>query len=173
MKPKEFRERFLKTIPKRAPSRLRRFVKFKKSMIEPLNLNSDDRDILIKVGLPGSAAPFLDFSAYGIDTLDDYADLVPDASRYYIIGHNGSGDAIAIDINNGHIVYFNHDMDLEKVFMNSNIVSFIECLCLYAENWKSKKPDVLFEMLAATDPAIEESNSFWIKEIEMLKDEIS
>jgi len=142
-------------------------------MIEPLNLDSDDRDILIKVGLPESAAPFLDFSAYDTDTLDDYADFVPDASRYYIIGHNGSGDAIALDKNNGHIVYFNHDMDLEKVFMNSNIKAFIECLCLFAENWKSNNPDVLNDKLVTTDPVIEESKSFWITEIEILKDEIS
>jgi hypothetical protein len=173
MKPKEFRKRFLKTIRKGAPSRLKRFVKFNKIMIESLKLSPEDRAILLKVGLPESAAPFLDFNAYDIDKLNDYSVLVPDPARFYIIGHNGSGDAIAIDKNIGHIVFFNHDMDLEKVFINSSVVKLAKCLCLYAENRKSKNPDELFDKLVSTDSAIEDGKSFWITEIEILRDEIS
>lgn len=170
MEPKEFEKRYQKSFPKGTSSK---FVKYQKSYINKLSLNPKDSAILIHVGLPESAAPFIHFKAFDENELSGLEHLVPDKDSYYIIGINGSGDAIAIELENGHVVYFNHGMGFEKVFMNSSIESLAECICLYKENWKTTSSDELLNKMLIADPILKGSNGFWIHEIEILRDEIS
>ena len=170
MGPKEFKVRYKRSLPKGVSSK---FVKYKKNYIDKLSLSPVDRAMLLRVGLPESAAPFIHFEALDDNELTAIDHLVPNKNRYYIIGSNGSGDAIAIDSVNGHVVYFNHDSGLEMVLMNSSIETLAECICLYMENWKTTNPDELLTKLLNADPMLKESNGFWITEIEILKDEIS
>ncbi len=170
MEPKEFKKRYRRSFPKGLSSK---FVKYKKSNINTLSLNSKDSAILIQVGLPEIAAPFIHFKAFDEDELNGLEHLVPDKDYFYIIGFNGSGDAIAIELENGYVVYFNHDMDFEKVFINSSIETLTECICLYKENWKTTNPDELLTKFLIADPMLKGLNGFWITEIEILRDEIS
>jgi hypothetical protein len=170
MEPKEFKVRYNRSFPKGISAK---FVKYKKKHIDKLSLSPIDRALLLRVGLPDSTAPFIHFEALDDNKLSALEHLVPNKDRYYIIGSNGSGDAIAIDSDKGHVVYFNHDLDFEKILMNSSIETLAECICLYMENWKTASPDELLTKILNADPILKESNGFWITEIEILRDEIS
>ncbi len=95
-------------------------------------------DFLINCGLPDSCAPGLTF--YECITSDiptpnqvfkiEFAGL----NDYLMIGSNGSGDPICIDLNNGNeIVYLNHDYEFERVYMNGSLHQLIECIIRYKE----------------------------------------
>ena len=170
MEPKEFKARYKKSLPRGISLK---FVKYKKKHIDKLSLSPIDRALLLRVGLPDSAAPFIHFEALDDDKLSVLEHLIPNNDRYYIIGSNGSGDAIAIDSENGHVVYFNHDLDFVEVLMNTSIETLAECICLYMENWKTTNPDELLTKLLNADPKLKDTIGFWITEIEILKDEIS
>jgi hypothetical protein len=108
-------------------------VTFPAAVVSSLSLNASDAEWLTRVGLPRSAAPFLDFGSKHEINLPTVAELwgMEDGSRYRAIGSNGSGDPIAIDTATGEIVYLNHDNGFERVFINSSVTKLAEALCAY------------------------------------------
>jgi hypothetical protein len=136
MLPEEFRERFIKAHPK-PPAELNidlaEFVEFDGDVLDGVDLSERDKEFLATAGLPKSAAPFLSFHAWGEE---DQASIggIPAGSSVFALGHNAYGDAIVIDLHSGEVVYFNHDRNMERVFVNSNVAKLAESLCVFAEH---------------------------------------
>jgi hypothetical protein len=58
-----------------------------------------------------------------------------------MIGNNGSGDPVCINLNNkNEIVYLNHDNDFEKVFINRSVHQLAECIIKYKDFNSSLNP---------------------------------
>src|SRR5260370_1394397 len=65
-----------------------------------VTVSDESRTFLTSVGLPESAAPFLDFAGPKngvIQTAAKLWQLTPEFNRYLVIGSNGSGDPLCID----------------------------------------------------------------------------
>jgi hypothetical protein len=99
------------------------------------HLTEATRTFLTSCGLPESAAPFLEFMApqETLPTVPQYYRIEWDGlNEYLVIGYNGSGDPICIDVETGNeIVYLNHDRSFERVRINATIEQFSRSLLAY------------------------------------------
>ena len=102
------------------------------SSVQALDVSEDAKAFLSQTGLPESAAPFLDFETPRSGSFTSVAaeyGLGSEYDPYMIIGGNGSGDSIAVAADgSGTIVYFNHDKQFEKVFMNTSVCQLADSL---------------------------------------------
>ncbi|MGC3966000.1 MAG: SUKH-4 family immunity protein [Pirellulales bacterium] len=124
--PKEFRAIFAK----------RGLVQFSATAVRRLSLAAADANWLTEIGLPRSAAPYIDFGGKHVIEIPTAADMwrIPNASQYYVIGSNGSGDPVAIDTaSQGQVVYLNHDDNFCRVFINSSVLQLAESLVAYVQ----------------------------------------
>lgn len=98
-------------------------------------LSDEIRVFLSTAGLPGDAAPSLSFlnSPTSLQTSNQYFRIsLKGLDDFLVIGHNGSGDPICIDLTNGQtIVYLNHDNAFERIFINGSVQQLIHCLLIY------------------------------------------
>jgi hypothetical protein len=98
-------------------------------------LSDETRTFLSAAGLPEQAAPFLSFlrSPATLQTPNQYFRIsVKGLDDYLVIGHNGSGDPVCIDLASGDaIVCLNHDNTFERSFINSSARQLTHCLLLY------------------------------------------
>jgi hypothetical protein len=113
---------------------------FEPAVAATLGLPVEESNWLISVGLPGSAAPFFSFgddSERGLPTVREFlrgGRDVPAGERYRVIGSNGCGDPVAIDvIESAAIVYLNHDNRFERVLINSSVRQLATCLVAFAK----------------------------------------
>jgi len=109
-----------------------RLVVFPESSLADVRAPSEVRAFLVEAGLPGQAAPFLDFGPPKSGTLER-ASVVwhqpPAFDRYRIIGGNGSGDPVCLDEEaRGQVVFLNHDNRFKRVLMASSVFALAECL---------------------------------------------
>lgn len=52
--------------------------------------------------------------------------------RYRVIGGNGNGDPVVLDLEeNGAVAFLNHDNDMCRVFINSSVTQLVECLVAF------------------------------------------
>lgn len=167
MLPEEFRERFVKALPK-PPAELKidlaEFVEFDDDVLNGVDLSERDRKFLVTAGLPKSAAPFLSFCAWG---QEDQASIggIPTGSNVFALGHTAYGDAIVIDLDSGEVVYFNHDRNMERVFVNSNVAKLAESLCIFAEHFHSRRMEDCLEAIENIDDVARDRGGFWAKEV--------
>jgi hypothetical protein len=110
-------------------------VLFAPSALADVRMPAEGRAFLLNVGLPRSAAPYLDFrspSGSPLPTASEMWQLPDGFSHYRVIGSNGSGDPICIDEDeDGAIVYLNHDNEFARVFINSSVPQLAECLLAF------------------------------------------
>ena len=102
-------------------------------------------DFLTSCGLPESCAPGLSFDKYGETTISTpnqvFSIDIAELNDYLMIGSNGNGDPVCIDLNNqNEIVYLNHDNDFERVYMNSSVHQLTECIIRYKDFHASLDP---------------------------------
>lgn len=177
MEPKEFKRRFQTAqgeVPEDLDLDFGKFRTFDPVSIANLDISESDKRILREVGFPEDAAPFLSF-----DQKDDVAlkppssidpNLGDEFNCYKVLGINGSGDFVCIEDGTGNIVYLNHDWDMKRIFINSSLGKFSECLCLMAEAMESNyQIDFLGSVKKIDPPAILEE-SMWPAEYEMMKE---
>jgi len=124
---------------------------YKPSQLNNPRLSKETIDFLVKCGLPNSCAPGLSFDKCEKATVPtpnqifniDFDEL----NDYLMIGSNGCGDPVCIDLNNDNeIVYLNHDNYFERIFMNSSVQQLTECIIKYRD------------FHASLDPRIENNN---------------
>ena len=177
MKPTEFKARFIKALPVIPPDidlDLAQFQTFPPKLVNDLNIPTSDKAILIEVGLPESAAPFLDFCLkedlvlQPLNQLD--TSLEDEFKDFLLIGSNGSGDSICINKSFGEIVYFNHDNDMQKIFMNSSVTKLAETLCLFAESMAAGYNTDFINDLARVDIQAIREPAMWPFEFKMSKE---
>jgi hypothetical protein len=101
---------------------------FPSEAVEGLDISESQRIFLTNIGLPESAAPFLDFGGKHYLPIPSVADVWKGGTTfecYRAIGCNGFGDPVCIDENSGGaVVYLNHDDNMKRQFINSSV----ECL---------------------------------------------
>ena len=100
---------------------------------------------LTKCGLPQSCAPGLSFQGYGDTTSLSPNQVfnidIEELNDYIMIGSNGCGDPVCIDLNNeNEIVYLNHDNYFERIYMNGSVLQLTECIIRYQEFHASLNP---------------------------------
>ncbi len=111
---------------------------YKSSQLNNPRLAQDTIEFLLECGLPNQAAPCLNFNSNylsNIPTVNEWFEInFEGLNDYVVIGSNGSGDPVCIDLKKGNeIVFLNHDNDFERIFINSSIKKFANCLIVYAE----------------------------------------
>jgi len=102
-------------------------------------------DFLVICGLPDNCAPMIGFDECKRDAIPTPNEVFKidfdGLDEYLMIGGNGSGDPICIDLNlNNEIVYLNHDNYFERVFMNSSVHQLAECIIFYRNFYFSLDP---------------------------------
>ena len=128
-----------------------------------LRIHNADRAFLTDSGLPEDAAPFLSF---GLDADRALMPLYgfPDS---VMIGHNGCGDAICVDqADDGAVVYYNHDNNMQRIFINSSIAAFAASLCAYSSFMRTKDADAFRLEISTIDQVASGPGSFWVSEME-------
>jgi hypothetical protein len=161
MKSDQFRSRFLAALPEFPPELGFDFTAF--VQIDPnepgvQHLKPSDQEMLIEVGLPQDASPFLSFRRSSVQT--DY--LFPGGGFY--LGADGSGNAICVEIGTGHVVLFDHDDGMRPILVNSSLSAFAECLCVYQEHLRSSQMHTCYEAMLRVDPALASHGGFWKEE---------
>jgi SUKH-4 immunity protein len=160
-----FRKRYLSLLPPVPPELdldIDEFIYFPSSKVHELLISQDDKELLIRSGLPVEAPPFLSFGAVG-DTMLEAIDGQPSCKT---IGHTSYGDMICIDeTDGGSIVYLTHDRDMMKVFMNSSVRSLAHCLCTYLEFQQSRDVELCRRSIYDFDDRAMNVNSFWYLEV--------
>lgn len=165
---------------------------FDPAVAATLGLPPEESHWLTAVGLPNWAAPSLDFGEgyeRQLPTVGDFlreARHVPAGERYRVIGGNGSGDPVAIDLAaNGAIVYLNHDKRFERVFINSSVRQLATSLAAFAKMIATGRlangqrayidrnvpPDLvgsLRDEISSADAAALERGTMWTTEIDLL-----
>lgn len=139
------------------------FVVFEKSVL--FDLAQDDIAFLTTQGLPQDAPPFLSFAAYTQKEIEQRLETFSLPQNIFPIGHNGSGDILAIDKNTRDVVYFNHDANNLRVFINTTLLQFAECLCVFQEHQKNETMRQCLDAIAAVDSEAAKASSMWHSEI--------
>lgn len=120
---------------------------YKTSQLNNPLLSQETIHFLISCGLPKSCAPGLSFDDFGKDSIltpNQVLNIdINELNNYLMIGNNGCGDPICIDVNNdNNIVYLNHDNYFERIFINSSIQQLTECIIKYEEFYASLEPKI-------------------------------
>ena len=164
----EFKNRYIKSlppVPEGLDVKLDEFVLFDFQTLESGDLNKKDKEFLLEAGLPRDASPFLSFQAYSLKDIASRREVFGIDESFFPIGHNGSGDSVAIDTISGEVVYFNHDFHMKKVFINSSLRQFAECLCIYQEHMTNSTMNSCLEEIEDVDPSAIEKEAMWFSEI--------
>ena len=155
---------------------------FQRSTLEQLNINEEHINFLTEIGLPKDAAPFLTFENELKSLNEIYKLDEPELQTKIVIGSDGAGDPICIELTNQRIYACDHEDDFEPRFMNSDVVELFKFLSLIEEFNKrpleNEKDDFeftdeeLFELttkMRLLDPKALEPETFWHEDIEEMK----
>jgi len=162
-----FKKRFLDALPEIPPGidlGLDEFVTYDKSTISILE--RADSEFLNEVGMPASASPFLSFYSYTSAEISELYKSSALQNSYFPFGANGSGDILAIDLKSNEIVYFNHDNNNERVFINSSLNQFTESLCVFQQSLTNSSVNQCAELISKIDSSAIVANTMWYAEIQ-------
>ena len=166
----EFRKRFVESlppIPEEIGLNFDEFVSFDSQILKASGLNDKVIEFLLEAGLPRDAAPFLSFQSYTANDIEKRKEVFGIEDRFFPIGINGSGDPLVIDSKSGEVLFFNHDDNMRKVFINSSVWQFVECLCIYQEHMTNNTMNSCLEEIVRTDPRAAEKEAMWFSEIQV------
>lgn len=164
--PRSFKQRFLAALPTTPAGlnlQLDEFVVFEQDSLVEL----DDRAIrlLTEQGLPRRASPFLSFSGYPNAEVANLRESGVIPQGFVPLGQNGSGDLLGVDASTKEVIYFNHDAQNARVFINSTLDLFTESLCLYQEHLRGGAMHLCLGKIEAIDPAAAKPGSMWHAEV--------
>ncbi len=101
---------------------------FERSILEQLNISEEHINFLTEIGLPREAAPFLTFENE-LKLLNEVYNLDgPEFQKKIVIGSDGAGDPICIELTNHRIYACGHEDDFEPRFMNSSVMELFKFL---------------------------------------------
>ena len=160
MKLSEFKERYigaLPEVPKGLDLKLGEFQLYDSNLRAITLLKHSDSEHLVTVGMPSQASPFLSFSGY--------PDWEYKADHYFPIGADGSGSNLCIDLSNGEVVLLDHDWGMKRVFINSSLETFAECLCIYQECLRDENISNCMGLMCNADNKLLTSGEWWANEV--------
>jgi hypothetical protein len=157
---------------------------FDEEALEGIELDSQTRSFLLRVGLPESAAPFMDFDAEREgEPLAELSDLTgrEEDAGLRVLGMYGEGEEdqfICLDERNGcRIVLRDPEKKGAPMLVNSGVPELLECLMAYrdllgerteAEEDEPHLPERLWARAAkifkAKDPKAFLQGAFWYRE---------
>lgn len=162
----DFKARFISALPS-LPAELDlgldEFVVYARSELS--SIAAQDADFLVEQGLPCDAAPFLSFAAYTESQRTHRLSVFGLCDDYFPIGHNGSGDIVAIDRVSREIVYLNHDFNNERVLINSTLLQLAECLCVFQEHLRDNTMAFCLTQIERIDPAAAVPGTMWAEAV--------
>ena len=164
----EFKKRFVESLPpmpQEIDLRFDEFVSFDSQVLKASGLNDKVTEFLLEAGLPRDASPFLSFQSYSANDIEKRKEVFGIEDEYIPIGINGSGDPLVIDTKSGEVLYFNHDDNMRKVFINSSIWQFAACLCIYQEHLTNNTMNSCLDEIEGVDPRAVEKEAMWFSEI--------
>lgn len=162
----DFRARFVSALPSVPPELdlcFDEFVVYERSRLGAIA--PQDADFLVDQGLPCDAAPFLSFAAYSEAEIAHRRSVYAIADHYFPLGHNGSGDVVALDGLNREVVYLNHDFDNERVFINTTLTLFAQCLCIFQEHMRDNRLAWCLAEIERVDPAAAVPGTMWAEAV--------
>ncbi|WP_027251976.1 SUKH-4 family immunity protein [Photobacterium halotolerans] len=160
MKLSEFKKRYiaaLPEVPKYLDLKLDNFHLYDSSLPGTTLLKRSDLEHLVTVGMPSQASPFLSFGSY--------SDWEYNADRYFPIAADGSGSNLCIDSGNGEVVLLDHDWGMKRVFINSSLEAFSECLCIYQECLRDQSINNCMGLMYSAGSELYISGEWWANEV--------
>ena len=173
MNPEKFRDYYINLLPSNSLDlnlKLDEFVNFPVEKVGQLNISQLDKDFLTISGFPADAAPFLSFGLNNDIFLEPLSLIedIPQGSHCKMIGHNSNGDIICIDESDaGSIIYFNHDLNMSREFINSSVISLAYSLCAYEQFQQTKDIEKCRKKISDYDPKAMQEDNFWWVEINL------
>ena len=164
-------------------------VQFASDQVQASRLSSIDKAAL-ELGLPEDAAPFLSFGARRngkvLLTVSELWRLPPEFDDLIVIGGNGSGDPVCIDVEDGSVVYLSHDNEFQIVLINSSLQALVQSLLGYRElvreartnhgddaflenNVPSASIEAFADLISQVDREAASPGTFWGDRIEDLR----
>ncbi|TYR79743.1 hypothetical protein FZC66_11375 [Priestia megaterium] len=106
---------------------------FDEQQLAPLDVDEQVKKLLVEVGLPREAAPFLEFvsSKNQLSTLCETFQLSPRYRHYWFLGTTGAGDPICLYNANSSIVLLDTSNDDKERFINSSLQQFLACIDVF------------------------------------------
>ena len=127
-------------------------------------LDQKSIEFLFDLGLPNDVLDLsFDYLTEDLETVNETW-KIGDAEfdKYVNIGFNGSGDPIAINTENGEVVYLNHDDGFKEIYINADIEKFARCgieIIEFQNNLKKLKPDSYYSTEFSDEELIKLKNS--------------
>lgn len=162
----DFKAQFIAALPPTPPELDLDFAEF--IAFNPSDLAcvpAQEAEFLLKHGLPRDAPPFLSFEAYNASEIVRRLTIYGIAEHYYPLGHTGSGDVLTLDRETHEIVYFNHDADNTRVFINSTLIQFARSLCIFQEHLRDDTMEHCLANIQQVDPASAAPGTMWADEV--------
>lgn len=157
-----FKQRFLSGLPETPPElnlQLDEFIVFESESLSGIDASS--KRLLLENGLPRCAPPFLAFSSSLCKEIESLRECGAIPEHFFPFGQNAYGDLLGIDTATKEIVYFNHDDQNRRVFINSTLIQFLECLCIYQEYLRSEAARSSLGAIEKIDPAAAKQGTMW------------
>lgn len=145
---------------------------FDAAAVQALTVSQETKDFLIH-GLPIEAAPFLTFgpikgskfSKHALPRASDIYQMPSIPGQYRIIGMDGSGNPICLDIEKETIVCLRHEDGFSPAYMNCSLAMLMRFLLVVRRKFeKTAFPAGNAEvqkMLAADDPRALKKGYWW------------
>lgn len=169
--------------------------RFNLAQLEELGVDYDTTQFLSNIGLPEDAAPYLSFHSQQLGTLESIYNTENSQDKLLIvIGSEGAGDPIGIDIANScEVVALDHEDGFKKRFMNSSTKTLFAFLSIYnsfieklidlrgedayldADFTDQELGELMTELKSVDERALSKEGNFWRIEIQnyiALRDEI-
>lgn len=162
----DFKAQFIAVLPSTPPELdldFAEFIAFNPSDLA--GMPAEEAGFLLKQGLRRDAPPFLSFEAYSAPEIVRRLTIFGIADHYYPLGHTGSGDVLVLDQETREIVYFNHDADNARVFINSTLLQFARCLCIFQAHLRDATLEHCLANIQQVDPAAAEPGTMWADEV--------
>ncbi|MEO3946234.1 SUKH-4 family immunity protein [Gorillibacterium sp. CAU 1737] len=163
-------------------------MRFHEDSLQDVTLDQETKRFLTEAGLPGSAAPGLDFNTF-FESVAEWGGWDESLHHYHRFGSTGWGDPICLDETDGSVVHLDHEKDgKRRTFINSSLLQFAEFLLSYRQFIKetldengedaymdNNIPERLMKWIAEEferiDPAACRKGAFWATELRNLEEE--
>lgn len=113
-------------------------------------LDKKSIEFLFDIGLPNDVLELsFDYLTEDLETVNETWKIGEEEFNKYVnIGFNGSGDPVVINLENGEIVYLNHDDGFKEIFINADIEKFAHCgleIIEFQDNLKKFRPESYYD----------------------------
>ncbi|PFR94846.1 SUKH-4 family immunity protein [Priestia megaterium] len=109
-------------------------IKFEYATLQSTGFSEEVKQFLSLAGLPETPAPYLDFtSSQGVlKPITSIFSMSEEFQNCWFLGSTAAGDPICLTKETENVVFLDKSNGDKKVFINSSINQFAECLLVYS-----------------------------------------